>query len=479
MSSDLWSRTGRDIFLGLAILAFGALVTWRAVYIPITHDEASTWLNYRHLDVWSCLTNYACWGTANNHWLNTLLLQWSAAVFGEHPWAIRLPNVLAGWGYAMVAACIARRYAPGAVSALAAWVLLCSHAYFVDFFSLARGYGLLCLGVLWGLYGLLRYIDGYAVRWLLLLLGALTLAILANFTALLPWGAMGLGWCIWLIANRGWQPLRKHLGLWLVHAMLLFAILRYPIKTLAGNGEFAWGVENIAITLRDLVTNLLMGGRYLGEHSVSLFLAMVIVGVMLVVGVALGHSRQPNRRELLLLSLVLLLNLVVIWIQQQVTGAMAPVGRKAVYLVPVAFSLFAIAQGLRAPRTLWLGIFLAGFTVWHTMHVLPPAIRYSREWWYDAFYPELLPEILPDGAASDSVRLGTTWIFNPSLRYYQEADRLPIGGLAYIRPLTIDTTMLFYYVEPSDTSGMAANGFGLKKPVGPFFLFQKMKHKTQ
>jgi len=475
MSSDPgWRGTAsRDLVLALGVILLGSLIAWRAVHLPMTHDEASTWINYRHLDLWSCRSNYTCWGTANNHWLNTLLLQWSAGLFGESPWALRLPNILAGWGYGLIAALIARRYSTGVVASLGAWLLLCGHVYLLDFFSLARGYGLMALGVIGSTYSLLRYVEHFRIGWLLAGLGFLTGAILANFTALLAWAAMGSAWGVWLMGGHRWKIFARHLVAWVVHAGLLYWLLRYPLKTLRDNGEFAWGTEGIPGMLRDLFSNLLAGAAYLGNHTVPLVLSFVAVSTLVVIALAGGQTSSLRRRAILLTGLLLGWNLLLITIQQALTGSMAPVGRKAVYLVPLLFLPLALA-GTAAPRkTPWAGWILVVLVSWHLIRVLPGSIRSCREWWYDAHYPTLLSEILPAGADNDSVRLGTSWIFNPALCYYRATDSLPLGGLAYERPLSIDTTMQYYFVEPSDSTGMGAAGFTMVRTLGPFLLFNR------
>jgi hypothetical protein len=372
----------------------------------MTHDEASTWINYRHLDVWSCVSNYACWGTANNHWLNTLLLQWSASIFGEAPWALRLPNVLAGFGYGCIAALLSRRYTSGWIAGLGAWLALCGHVYMLDFFSLARGYGLMVFGVLASIYALSRYTEDYALRWLVIALVAHTFAILSNFTALLPWAAMGLTWGVWMLAQQKTRIFLLHAVAWIVHAAILFMILRYPLKVLSGNGEFAWGAENIAGTLRDLMTNMLNGARYFGDGTIALLLALLVVGLIISTALALASRLFIHRRQALVLFLLVVSNLVLIYAQQKLTGSMAPVGRKSIYLIPILFGAFVFSPGLSGRRSSGLGLMFVVLFGYHVIQVLPGSLRSSREWWYDAYYPVLLPDILPKGAANDSVRLG-------------------------------------------------------------------------
>ena len=256
----------RNWLLVVGIISLAAVFAYRAYAIPFTHDEASTWLNYRYINVWSCISNPACWGTANNHWLNTLLLQWSASIFGEAAWALRLPNVLAGFGYLICAALLCARYTKNYALQCAGFLVLSAHVYLLDFFSLARGYGLMASGVIWGLYALLRYIEKFELRWLLISQFALSFAILANFTALLPWAAVLAGWFLWMVIKKKYSLLLLHGISWMVHSVILFSLLYFPIKTLAKSGEFAWGANNVWEMAKDLMVNLLYGARYFGTN---------------------------------------------------------------------------------------------------------------------------------------------------------------------------------------------------------------------
>jgi hypothetical protein len=108
--------------------------------------------------------------------------------------------------------------------------------------------------------------------------------------------------------------------------------------------------------------------------------------------------------------------------------------------------------------------------LYHTIH--PLSFASCREWYYDAYYPEVFSSILPDDATPDSVRLGSSWIFYPSLTYYQKTKLLPIAGLEYQKTLVVDTSLHYYFVEQVDTSGMRNAGFVLAKNIGPYFLFK-------
>ncbi len=79
------------ILFGLTVLAYAAA---RAVLVPITHDEAFTFLHWSRAP-WRAIFLFRGPERANNHLLNTLLMKASMALFGPGEAALRLPNLLA------------------------------------------------------------------------------------------------------------------------------------------------------------------------------------------------------------------------------------------------------------------------------------------------------------------------------------------------------------------------------------------------
>ncbi|HEY3385218.1 MAG TPA: hypothetical protein VGK46_01835 [Saprospiraceae bacterium] len=456
----------------VGILLFTLLVAYRAAVLPITHDEASTWLNFRHHNIWGCISDYYCWQTANNHWLNTLLLQWTAGLFGEGAFAIRLPNVLAGGLYFLAASLFSWRYIKTPMLQLAGFLLLCGNVYLLDFFSLARGYGLMVSGVIWSIYCLLRYIERFEFRWLLFSVVAMVLAVFSNFTALLALLSIGLAWLGWMIGHKKFSLIGRHGLLWLTTGIVLLGLLYYPIRTLSGSGEFEWGAASITETINDLLRNLLYGAQYFGEGSRAI-LFWIVIGALVLVLLATLLSKQFNARaQLICLFSLLVFNLVGIVVLEYATGSQAPIGRKSIYLIPFIFAPLALGLNLIkwGNLTFVFGVVFCGSMFYHTLHTLD--LTKCREWYYDAYYPELFSTIFPNASNPDSVQLGSSWIFNPALTYYQKTKPLPLSGLVYQKTLVIDTTMQYYFVEQTDTVGMYQAGFVANKKIGPYALFK-------
>ena len=465
-------------FLVVSVVLFTCLIAYRAVVIPITHDEASTWLNFRHYNLWSCISNYYCWQSANNHWLNSLLMQWSASLLGDSAFALRLPNVLAGSLYFLAAALMAYRYIHTSLLQITGFLLLCAHVYLLDFFSLCRGYGLVSCGMIWGAYTIMRYGEMFQFRWVVACVLILFLSVASNFTAILPFMSMGLVWFGMVVIKKRYVLLLKHGFVWLLASGLLGILLAYPFRIFRSEGELEWGSKNLWVLRTDLAGNLLCCIQYGLDNAASLLVFTFILLLYLAALFVLMSQSLNSKRPMLLSLGLLVVNLAVIYVYQKLTGSSMPLGRKSVYLIPIIFSPLALVLGFVNQKIVGflVGVIVSGFLLFHTFHAL--SWRAVREWYYDAYYPELFSTIRPSQHADDSIRLGSSWIFYPSLTYYQQAGKIPLSGLAYQRPLTIDPTVDYYYVESTDSTGMHGQGFALEKKLGPFFLFKKMTVST-
>jgi hypothetical protein len=121
----------------LGTIVVGAvLVRVEFLFQPMRYDESGTYVHYASQPLYIGLTTYTA---PNNHLLNTLLIHVSTAVLGNHPWAIRLPALVAG--VALVPATyLAGRLLYDRGSALLAAALVASSSVLIEYSTNARGY---------------------------------------------------------------------------------------------------------------------------------------------------------------------------------------------------------------------------------------------------------------------------------------------------------------------------------------------------
>ena len=146
---DRSARRVKDPSLWLLVTLSGALWAYvgvRAARLSVTIDEGGAFAFSRG--------DASFINSANNHWLNSLGVRVSQQVFGESELALRLPNVAAFGIYtAAVIWIVARvRHLP---ARLLGFALLMANPFIVEFFGLARGYGLAMAFVMLALAGLL------------------------------------------------------------------------------------------------------------------------------------------------------------------------------------------------------------------------------------------------------------------------------------------------------------------------------------
>lgn len=120
--------------LKISILLVFAYIFLRSIFVGFTHDES---LSYTILT-----GNESQIFTANNHLLNTILMTFCSLILGYSEWSLRLPNVLAFglYGYSII-----KILQLSKLHFLTIWLAIFVfflNPFLLDFFALARGYGL-------------------------------------------------------------------------------------------------------------------------------------------------------------------------------------------------------------------------------------------------------------------------------------------------------------------------------------------------
>ncbi|MCC7029000.1 MAG: hypothetical protein IT257_01755 [Chitinophagaceae bacterium] len=113
-----------------------AWVLYRSVVLSITNDEAFSFYNVatRHFKM-------MC-GTANTHWLNSVFVLIETSFIGSKEWMIRLHSVAACLIFAYALHRLTSFFIKNSWQLLIPLSMLLMNTYLLDFFSLARGYGL-------------------------------------------------------------------------------------------------------------------------------------------------------------------------------------------------------------------------------------------------------------------------------------------------------------------------------------------------
>jgi len=128
----------------------------RLFSVGITYDEVWTIYEFVPQTVKNIFAYNPC--DANNHIINTLAVKFLFYIFGESIFVARLPNFFAFFLFLFYAYKISNKYL-SEFNGVLCFCLLIVNPFLLDFFSLARGYGISMGFLLPSIYYLLEFIE--------------------------------------------------------------------------------------------------------------------------------------------------------------------------------------------------------------------------------------------------------------------------------------------------------------------------------
>jgi hypothetical protein len=123
------------------ILISGLILRLGSLFEPVTYDEAYTYVGFASRSLWPIVSDYSL---PNNHIFHSLLVHLSTQIVGNHPWAIRLPALLAGLGVIWMVYILGKELY-SRETGLAAAALAAYFPELIHFSTDARGYSLIGL----------------------------------------------------------------------------------------------------------------------------------------------------------------------------------------------------------------------------------------------------------------------------------------------------------------------------------------------
>lgn len=305
----------------------------RSIYSPILHDEIATFYHYIQPGIY--FPPEAHWD-ANNHILNSLLTDWSYQLFGSHPWALRLPNVLSFLLFFWAVWKIAGKLQ----NVFLRWgfllALTMSH-YMFEYFGETRGYGLSMAFLLWGLYLLIRYLKVSGYLYLVGALIGLLLATSANLTLINSCLLIGVVILFLILTNKKMvvQVKLAHLVTVFVGFVLLFPLINFAFE-LKERGALYYGGKS---GFWDY-TGGTLAQLYLGHFSFLIATLLTILFVIILILFFINwKNQQLSLNELIKLPsfiwvYLLVGSLIGIFATRYLLDVNFPEDRAAMYLFP-------------------------------------------------------------------------------------------------------------------------------------------------
>ncbi|MGO9021072.1 MAG: ArnT family glycosyltransferase [Syntrophobacteraceae bacterium] len=449
--------------IGIALLCYTSM---RAALLSFTHDEGVSY-KFIHLASFSLKS-------ANNHWVNTLLMAMCGTIFGESELSLRLPNVFAHVLFILFSFLTLCRLKSKTIAACG-FLLLNINPFMLDFFSLARGYGLSLAFLMGSIFFLVRpeneqpgdTTDYFPVFFFS------ALAVFSNFTLLNFHFAvlviLGTKEFIKYGKTSG-QDLESLLGkhdlsLWVGIGTLVAAALALFYLDLTGQLYFGGNHGFWADTVHSLLKSSMYFRDY-GQHvmdiaSISIMAAICIITIGTVFLLMFERNTQASASSLLIC--ITLLCAASCLIQFHLFGALYPMERTALYFLPlfvlsVVFFADHFTQRFQSTGRIILVPVLALASIlacWNFLGTANLAKTYS--WCCDANTKDMVDQLSREyssRAGMDKPRkieLGVDWMFEPAVNYYRLSRRLTwldkvTRDDIYKRPAGYD----YYYVLDSN-----------------------------
>jgi 4-amino-4-deoxy-L-arabinose transferase-like glycosyltransferase len=295
----------------ISIIFLGAVLRVEKLNLPVTYDEAYTYMAFVRQDWWGILSDYSL---PNNHIFNTLLIKISTGLLGNHPWMLRLPAALTGLAAIPLVYGLGRRLYNTNVALLAA-TLVAGLPAIIHYDTGARGYSLVSLFTLSGfLFAWSAIEKGRWHDWLGLSI-SIALGFLSVPTMALPAGGIYL-WALgetWMRGERRFSPYLHWLSSGFVAGLLTLAFYT-PVLLVTGwrklfANSFIQPVEPDAYFSKILLRQLSQIWEFWNREMLP------VLGFLLILGIALSlvfSARNAGARFHFAVPIVLWITLYVL-----------------------------------------------------------------------------------------------------------------------------------------------------------------------
>ena len=388
----------------------------RAVLLDVTYDEAWTIETFVTAD-WINIINYTP-TAANNHMINSLLIKLIFLGGYKSVFIARLPNVFFSliYIYYSYQLCI-RNFNP--LVSILLFLSLLLNPFLLDYFSLARGYGISLGLLIMTLHYLFEYTKHSSLKQLTFCFISGSIMTLSNFSFLSVFMAIIFIAFVQSVSKKQTREVLASSG---IACFTLVIIMYEPIrKLIKHNCLWYGGQHNILEDTIMSVVRFSSGNFYNTKYTFIVTTFLVLLLVYLLFRYIKSSNRFSFSRVFNLLVL-LLAPLTIATIQHLILKTPYPTDRTAVYLIPIYLILIAVLLNdsfnrsdikFYSPLSITLVLALTVNIIVHSN------FHKTIIWFHDAHTFSMLQEIESLGANNDKVlKVDSSWPFRSSINHY-------------------------------------------------------------
>lgn len=392
----------------------------RAYMLSFTHDESLSYTIIEGKMKWMF--------TANNHPLNTILMFISKLLFGNSEFFFRLPNVLSSLLYLTGCFYIFKQSKNN-------WLLLLGFSlalfqpFLIEFFSLARGYGMSLGFMLMSMFYVLkneRYTTYSTLRKDLIysaVYGAF--AVAANLVMVNYFISLLLLFSIkfWLLQQQKREVAKNNKDF-----LQLLAISCIPLTigiailmVLKRFNQLYYGATSFESGMDALISTSIYFPEYVGGGMMSVKFILIMA---LLLGALLLFLNRKLHGGLFYTMLLIVFWTIGIWLEHILFGAKFPQERTALFYIPLMavffYYLFSeLITVYKINKLVYIPVILSIILPLCLNFVAGANIKHTKTWRYDAHTKEAMTVIRDYTKNSDhNVTISNNWLFEPTLNFY-------------------------------------------------------------
>jgi hypothetical protein len=451
----------------------------RSSMLSFTHDESYSFIHYVHSSVIDILTYNLNPVIANSHILNTLSMKWMGTIFGNSEFILRFHSFLAHILYLIFTYLILKEI-PSKLIVLLGFILLNFNPYLLDFFSLARGYGLSISLMIASIYYFMQFVSYNKNKHLYISLAISVLAVLANFS-LITYSASLVILAEFTIIKKSTSTkalLLNNISM-VITIVTLFLIYNGPIKVLIDHNELNFGGASGLWfdTVISSICSYLYNSPYF--DSFILFLRFLVVFVSIGSAITVYKQYKTNTmNSFSYITIILFFILSASMLQHIFLKGSYFKERFALFLVPLFFFSFLNVVSFMVSKSKPVKIsayVLSVLAIGCSVSIFYSSINltYCYSWKYDADTKDMITELSNQKVGKKNIRIGNTWLFEPAINFYKETKQL--NWLVSANRDGLSGEYDFYYVEWNDLNTFDRSNKTLIKsyPISGASLFKK------
>ncbi len=457
LSKELFARVAKfeftriNIAFALLIAAVYVYLIIKAVHMPFVLDEATTFVEFVQTGhIWPGDSRF----TTNNHFLNTGLAWVFYKLFGASEFVLRLPNLLAFAGYAWALFSLSKHLKSAALKIVFVVGML-APLYMIDFFAMARGYGLSYAFLLISFAFWLNAAAGKRTYWYAEI--ALFLAVLANLSIIYVWPAF---WLMSFFRDVKWLnfSLKKAIRLRFFSLLLIVPHMAYAVL-LNQNFTFDLGTE---ISILESFNSHI--GTIYFANKILAFSCLAALAVLFALLFSLRKTNFTNASLLFVGSMAITLGLYLFLFVA--VDAPLPIGRVSLHLFLLWFPAAVFCADAVLGKLKWLPFALLAVLV--ALQIQDFAMNFSVKSHKDLLWKreQLQPELIKILKTSDfkNKRISAQFFLRGTSQYqfFKDSENFPHIGTYNFPQQTAD----FILVSDDEIDRVPENYFLFKKAAG-------------